>query len=362
MSKNASGPADASAFVDIPSKYISSSFKHNNKTCPTGQNQWRGYNTSRQFGNDTTPVDTFVCSIHFNIPDNLDPPVLFYYRLTNFYQNHRRYVKSLDSDQLKGTAVKNGSLGECNPLDTDESGRAYYPCGLIANSLFNDSFTNPVQLNVHDANLNNRTYNMTDKGISWASDKELYGQTKYKIEDIAVPPNWQLRYQNNYTQDNPPPNLKEDEGFQVWMRTAGLPAFSKLAKRNDNETMECSSYEVEIDDSKYIWNQGLPSITHDDRFHRHQIWRYKVNNFIHANGDGRKESIPRNRICRGRRHMHRPRNHLHYHTFDQTKVCYPSQQLWRLIFHNSNDLDPRHSSQVNRANVFVVGNSVTILT
>ena len=158
-------------------------------------------------------------------------------------------MKSLDSDQLKGTAVKNGSLGECDPLDTDDSGRAYYPCGLIANSVFNDTFTNPVQLNVHDSSFSNKTYNMTTKGISWDSDKELYGETKYNPEDIAVPPNWQLRYPNNYTKDNLP-KLKEDEGFQVWMRTAGLPSFSKLAMRNDHETMQCSAYEISIDDSE----------------------------------------------------------------------------------------------------------------
>ena len=254
------------------------------------------------------------------IPDNLNPPVLLYYRLTNFYQNHRRYVKSLDSDQLKGTAVKNSSLGECNPLDTDESGRAYYPCGLIANSVFNDTFANPVQLNPHDSSLPNRTYNMTTTGISWASDKDLYGQTHYKLEDIAVPPNWQLRYPNNYTTNNPPPNLKEDEGFQVWMRTAGLPSFSKLAMRNDNETMQCSSYQILIEDSKSIKLRGILRNIDLYRFYCDQVWRHKIHRHIYTNSHGREEPIFGYRIRRRWRHMHRPWNHLHHHTFDQAKV------------------------------------------
>ena len=36
--------------------------------------------------------ETNVCILSFNIPEDIKPPILFYYRLTNFYQNHRRYV------------------------------------------------------------------------------------------------------------------------------------------------------------------------------------------------------------------------------------------------------------------------------
>jgi len=149
--------------------------------------------------------------------------------------------------------VKNTSLGACSPLDTnsgkDKDGKPYYPCGLIANSVFNDTFLNPVQLNLRYNTKSNITYNMTNKGIAWASDAALYNPTKYNAADIAVPPNWALRYPDGYTDKSPPPNLKEDEGLQVWMRTAGLPNFSKLALRNDNETMECSMYQVDIEDS-----------------------------------------------------------------------------------------------------------------
>ena len=89
---------------------------------------------------------------------------------------------------------------------------------------------------------------MTDNGIAWNSDKALYGVTKYRPEDITPPPNWFLRFQDGYTADNLP-DLENDEAFQVWMRTAGLPNFSKLAKRNDNETMQCSMYQVDIQNS-----------------------------------------------------------------------------------------------------------------
>ena len=91
---------------------------------------------------------------------------------------------------------------------------------------------------------------MTQKGIAWESDRALYGPTKYKLSDIAVPPNWQEQWPNGYTEEHPPPNLAEREDIQVWMRTAGLPAFSKLAMRNDTATMPCAMYQVEIMMSK----------------------------------------------------------------------------------------------------------------
>lgn len=239
---------NGTTFEPIPSKYVSSSFKGSDSTCdniPTYKWKQNSVNVTYHGG---LPVNTSVCSLQFNIPDNLKPPVLLYYRLTNFYQNHRRYVKSLDSDQLKGGAISNNSLGACTPLDTDHDGKPYWPCGLIANSIFNDSFSNPVQLNVRDSSALNATYNMTEKGIAWDSDKALYARTKYELKDITPPPNWYLRYQDGYTSDNLP-DLENDEAFQVWMRTAGLPNFSKLAKRNDNETMQCGMYQVDIQNS-----------------------------------------------------------------------------------------------------------------
>jgi hypothetical protein len=61
-----------------------------------------------------------------------------YYRLTNFYQNHRLYIKNLDADQLLGTASTGSTIHtNCDPLATNDDGLWIYPCGLIANSMFN---------------------------------------------------------------------------------------------------------------------------------------------------------------------------------------------------------------------------------
>lgn len=189
------------------------------------------------------------CRLMFDIPDTIGPPVFMYYRLTNFYQNHRRYVKSLDMDQLKGKAVKNSTIngGSCDPLKLDENGKAYYPCGLIANSMFNDTINNPILVNGRGGDP--ETYNMTKKGIAWDSDKELIKKTEYEPGAVVPPPNWRERYPNY---DNGIPNLHEDEDFMVWMRTAALPTFSKLSRRNDNESMQSGRYRLDIKDREFI--------------------------------------------------------------------------------------------------------------
>lgn len=86
-----------------------------------------------------------------------------------------------------------------------------------------------------------------NSGIAWDSDRALYGPTKYQYDQIAVPPNWVERYGgDSYTAEHPPPDLENDQAFQVWMRTAGLPTFSKLSQRNDKDVMEPGRYRVDI--------------------------------------------------------------------------------------------------------------------
>lgn len=77
------------------------------------------------------------CIITFNVAETMKAPVYLYYELANFYQNHRRYVKSRSDKQLAGTFYTDPSqLSDCDPLRT-LNGKVLDPCGLIANSVFN---------------------------------------------------------------------------------------------------------------------------------------------------------------------------------------------------------------------------------
>ncbi|KAJ9268032.1 ligand-effect modulator 3 family [Paecilomyces variotii] len=232
--------APVGTFSPIPDK-VTATFK---STQQTQTPSWQRTMVQRPIlKNQTT-----VCSLLFEIPNDLPPPVFLYYRLTNFYQNHRRYVQSLDLDQLMGKPLSNSTIAgsTCDPLTTDPAtGKAYYPCGLIANSIFNDTIYSPALVGVDAGNI---TYEMTNKGIAWDSDKQIYKKTQYQNSQVHPPPNWHDRYPNGYNDETPIPNINEDEELMVWMRTAGLPSFSKLSRRNDTTPMKAGVYRLDIDD------------------------------------------------------------------------------------------------------------------
>lgn len=236
-------------FATIPQDKVSASFKASNQS-QTPRPQWKkttgdvspgGYGVTQNGAN--------ICTLQFTLPNDIGPPVYLYYRLTNFYQNHRRYVKSLDLSQLGGTAVNNKTIGgsACNPLQLGQGGKAYYPCGLIANSIFNDTINSPSLVS-SSGGQSTVNYSMETKGIAWASDLQLYKKTAYQNYEVLPPPNWQVRYPDGYTDANPIPDLSTYEEFAVWMRTAGLPTFSKLARRNDVDVMPAGTYSIEIYD------------------------------------------------------------------------------------------------------------------
>lgn len=160
-------------------------------------------------------------------------------------------MSSFYSDQLAGKAFTATSVkdSDCTPLEVDSEGHPYYPCGLIANSVFNDTFSNLTTVGSSGAN-----YTMTEKGIAWTSDMDLYKKISdsVSITDIRPPPNWVKRFPNNYTIDNPPPDIATDEHLMVWMRTAALPDFSKLYMRNDDTTLTKGTYQVDITHCGFI--------------------------------------------------------------------------------------------------------------
>ena len=151
---------------------------------------------------------------------------------------------------MKGKAVDNKTIkaSTCEPLTVDpDTQKAYYPCGLIANSMFNDTINNPVQVGSVDGNT---TYPMTNKGIAWESDKEIIKASEYKPWEVVPPQNWRERYPDGYNETNFP-DLGQNEEYMVWMRTAALPAFSKLARRNDVTPMASGHYQLSIDDRMF---------------------------------------------------------------------------------------------------------------
>lgn len=135
------------------------------------------------------------CTVQFRVYEEMKPTVHFYIRITNFYQNHISYVKSSDPGQLAGNVYENAAdlpsakstakttcsyflyancnstqvpaltskfsstdmtflqqNPDCRQSPTDpvilnaKPTAQYYPCGLAANSMFSDEFSDLVSV------------------------------------------------------------------------------------------------------------------------------------------------------------------------------------------------------------------------
>lgn len=191
-------------------------------------------------------------NVTLNIPTNMQPPIYIYYRLDNFYQNHRRYAKSRSDSQLLGKSITASSLNEdCGPIVayvpknvTDYTNvpdsLVYRPCGLIAYSMFNDTFVLKSEngSTICDG-VNYQGTACTKEGIAWSSDRNVKFQKP--AADVV---NWNGSY---YGEDAHKVPDVLDEDLMVWMRTAALPSFRKLYRIINSTPLEKGAYTVQID-------------------------------------------------------------------------------------------------------------------
>lgn len=199
-------------------------------------------NTKRDFGEMCTkviqkdPSLECFCEVEIKLPTDFFGNVYMYYGLTNFYQNHRRYVKSRDDNQLLGE-IDDIVSNDCHPFAYEEvGGKPIVPCGAIANSLFSDELS--LRREKDKKTDSPKIVPLLRTGIAWPSDKRIKfrnpeGNLSEILKDYPKPKNWnktiyQLDLEN---EDN---NGFQNEDLIVWMRTAALPTFRKLYRRIDH--------------------------------------------------------------------------------------------------------------------------------
>ncbi|CAN0840577.1 ALA-interacting subunit 1 [Linum grandiflorum] len=180
-----------------------------------------------------------TCAGKLTIPKEMKGPIFIYYQLDNFYQNHRRYVKSRSDKQLKSKSSA-GDTESCAPEANTDKG-PIVPCGLVAWSLFNDTYKFVVKNKVVDVNK---------KNIAWESDKS------HKFGSDVYPQNFQsggLIGGAKLEQNKP---LSEQEDLIVWMRTAALPTFRKLYGRIEGDLQVNDNIELVVENNYNTYSYG----------------------------------------------------------------------------------------------------------
>ncbi|XP_028632573.1 cell cycle control protein 50A isoform X1 [Grammomys surdaster] len=203
----------------------------------------------------SSDVTSCACIINFTLEQSFEGNVLMYYGLSNFYQNHRRYVKSRDDSQLNGdpSALLNPSK-ECEPYRRNED-KPIAPYGAIANSMFNDTLE--LFLVANETDPKPIPIPLKKKGIAWWPDKNVKFRNppgrdtlQEKFKDTTKPVNWHKPVYE-LDPDDESNNGFINEDFILWMRTAAFPTFRKLYRliewRDDlHPTLPAGQYYLNI--------------------------------------------------------------------------------------------------------------------
>lgn len=209
-----------------------------------------------------------TCEMEFNLESKYKGrTILMYYGLERYYQNHRKYATSRSDQQLRGYPQYSDS--KCEPYEKEEvagekegSGKVYAPCGLIANSMFNDTFKLEFVARPEKSGpalTASKHINFTRKGIAWESDHGVKFRNPAGNDLAAAfngttkPASWS-KAPFELDPLNPSNNAFLNEPFIVWMRVAAFPTFRKLYSRIEmdlnpelDDGLEEGTYRLTID-------------------------------------------------------------------------------------------------------------------
>ncbi|XP_031166045.1 cell cycle control protein 50B [Sander lucioperca] len=192
-----------------------------------------------------------VCNLNFSIDSLFKGTVFFYYGLSNYYQNFRKYGVSKDDVQLSGDLTNFKTPSDtCSPYAYDSNNQPIVPCGSIANSMFNDAFK-LYQI----INGTNTLVPFDGKGIAWWTDYNIKYRNpsitplKNAFNNTVKPIFWSKPAYELDTSD-PANNGFINQNFLVWMRRAALPNFRKLYGRINEgdyaQGLPAGNYSLEI--------------------------------------------------------------------------------------------------------------------
>ncbi|ETW07845.1 hypothetical protein H310_02267 [Aphanomyces invadans] len=212
---------------------------------------------------------TKTCFVTINLQRDIVGDTLVFYELSPFYQNHRRYMTSQLPQQYMGGWQVGDTTSACDPILTSPSSvlcngtlcygtnksRQHYPCGLVANTMFNDIFW------LHNGSLpSGQQLGPTDlvhTGIARTFQSYNFANPSRALDLDSFLPIW---HNPNYSRIIPPPGTSmpphitsdytnstawttvspgtgvENEFFRVWVHLAAgnvlRKPYGRVAVRN----------------------------------------------------------------------------------------------------------------------------------
>lgn len=167
--------------------------------------------------------------VEFSLPKNIENPFI-YYRIENFFANHRNFIKSKSYKQLRGSGVTlsdwspikyNSDVGSPKSIISPFSALAptspAYPWGLMPKYMFNDTFL------LSDSSGNDIKLSQDD--IALYIDKN-----KFKNSDNLAQ-QWK-----DFT----------DQSFMVWSRIDIFSEFEKLYAKSSMQLIANQKYKITI--------------------------------------------------------------------------------------------------------------------
>jgi len=173
-----------------------------------------------------------ACEFEATIAEDMVGPVYMYYRITNFYQNHRSFVMYISPPQLDGDDIS--ETKNCmDKMTTGEDNKILVPCGHQGWSYFNDEINVTVSRGAasvcEDISLNSMSVCTNQTNIALDVDKNLHFAASEDFDpEIHTRSKAQYNFEGSlYRGPIEIPELN-DESLMVWMRYAATSKFHKL--------------------------------------------------------------------------------------------------------------------------------------
>ena len=169
-------------------------------------------------------VGTVSTRITLVVKKDMDAPVYVYYRLDRYFQNHKKYIKSVSYSQLHGTP--GASTTDCDTKETVDferlndttiaalpKGGFMNPCGLAAWSYFNDTFGN-FTLTTRAGEVLDVSVDSSD--LVWEADRSTLFGNYASVNHNTVPG---LEGGGKLIA-----NVSQSEHFMAWMKISASPS------------------------------------------------------------------------------------------------------------------------------------------